>query len=72
MAPYKYYLQLHLASMIAVCSYVYRFGHPFELPLLIQSVIMNAAMFAMVYICITVRQKSDVSKLRQFSGSRIV
>jgi uncharacterized protein with PQ loop repeat len=35
------------------------FGHPFELPLLIQSLVMNIAMFAMVHICVRVRRKLD-------------
>ncbi|ELT93755.1 hypothetical protein CAPTEDRAFT_58151, partial [Capitella teleta] len=36
------------------------FGHPFETPLLIQSFMMNATMLAMVYVCVTVRNKSEI------------
>src|SRR5690606_28753364 len=42
--------------------YVYlsnsRFGHPFEIPLLIQSIIMTIAMLAMVRLCVRVRYHS--------------
>jgi len=49
--------------------YLYRFGHPFELPLLIQSIVMNSAMLAMIQLCVSVQRKSDLStKRRSFSG----
>jgi len=46
--------------------YMYRFGHPFELPLLIQSIVMNSAMFAMVHVCVSVQQPG--SRRRSFAG----
>ena len=47
-----------------------RFGHPFELPLLCQSIIMIIAMLTMVQLCTTVKKKSEIiaSKTRQFTG----
>ncbi|KAG8190841.1 hypothetical protein JTE90_028338 [Oedothorax gibbosus] len=37
---------------------IFWFGHPFELPLLLQSIIMNMAMLAMVNLCVHVRNKT--------------
>jgi len=48
---------------------MYRFGHPFELPLLIQSIVMNTAMFAMIQLCVSVQQKSEFgTRRRRFAG----
>ncbi|CAB3386947.1 Hypothetical predicted protein [Cloeon dipterum] len=46
------------------------FGRGFELPLLIQSVIMNFAMLAMIKLCVDVKNKTIVklSKDRHFTG----
>lgn len=48
---------------------IFWFGHNFELPLLLQSVIMNVAMLAMMHLCVQVRNKTLIvpSKLRLFS-----
>ncbi|GFR03602.1 solute carrier family 66 member 2 [Trichonephila clavata] len=37
---------------------IFWFGHPFELPLLFQSIIMNIAMLAMIHLCVQVRNKT--------------
>lgn len=47
---------------------IFWFGHPFELPLLFQSIIMNIAMLAMIQLCVQVRNKTLIipSKSRMF------
>ena len=37
-----------------------RFGHPFELPLLVQSFVMISTMLSMVRLCVSVHHKSDI------------
>lgn len=41
------------------------FGKHFEYPLLAQSLIMNVTMFAMVHLCVTVRNKNQLHQARQ-------
>jgi hypothetical protein len=50
-----------------------RFGKGYEKPLLIQSVIMNVTMFAMVHLCVTVRSKNQIIRGRDrvFTGKII-
>jgi len=36
------------------------FGHPFEIPLLVQSVVMILTMFAMLELCVRVKQKNSI------------
>lgn len=49
-------------SLIVIrCSLLYvhcRFGVHYELPLLLQSIIMIATMLAMMHICVTVRNET--------------
>lgn len=50
-----------LALLIAnTLRIVFWFGHPFEIPLLLQSVIMNVAMLAMMQLCIKVRNRTQI------------
>lgn len=42
-----------------------RFGHPFELPLLWQSIIMIIAMLVMLHVCVKVKSDLDVSTHRK-------
>lgn len=46
------------------------FGKQYELPLLIQSVIMNITMLAMIHLCVNIRNKNQIirNKDRVFSG----
>ena len=51
------------------CILFIRFGRHFELPLLIQSFIMIAAMLMMLQLCTKIRRESDMSaKKRSFLG----
>lgn len=50
-------LALLLANSMRI---LFWFGHHFELPLLIQSIIMNIAMFAMVHLCIRVKNRTQI------------
>lgn len=49
---------------------LYRFGRRFELPLLIQSILMIAMMFFMVKVCVDVQNKQQIIKQkdRVFTG----
>ena len=48
-----------------------RFGKHFEYPLLIQSIVMNIAMFAMIHLCVHVRNANQLLQARQkiFTGT---
>lgn len=50
--------------------FFYRFGKRYELPLLIQSLVMTLAMFLMVHLCVTVRRSNQLIRARErtFSG----
>lgn len=41
------------------------FGKHFEYPLLIQSIIMNITMFAMIHLCVKVRNRNQLMQARQ-------
>ncbi|CAG9566735.1 unnamed protein product [Danaus chrysippus] len=47
------------------------FGKRYELPLLIQSIVMNATMFAMIHLCVTIRKKNQIIRAREriFTGA---
>jgi len=51
-----------------------RFGHRFELPLLIQSVLMSLAMFALIHICVKINAKDSLARSedRMFTGECIL
>lgn len=49
-------LTLLLANILRILFYI---GHPFELPLLIQSFVMIAGMLAMMHICVKVRRATS-------------
>lgn len=63
----KYYFSFLIITLL---YYTNRFGHPFELPLLFQSIFMNLAMLAMVQLCVHIRNKTVIvpTKSRLFSG----
>ena len=49
--------------------FFYRFGHPFEATLLVQSFMMIIAMLIMVHICTLVKSRTILAvKTRRFSG----
>lgn len=48
---------------------IFRFGHPFELPLLAQSIIMIVAMLAMLELCTRIKRGNELTgKRRKFTG----
>lgn len=58
-----------LALLIAnTLRILFWFGHPFELPLLIQSIFMNITMMVLVHLCVRIRNKNVIirSKNHQF------
>ncbi|XP_045470129.1 solute carrier family 66 member 2 isoform X1 [Harmonia axyridis] len=55
-----------LALLIAnTLRIMFWFGKHFEYPLLIQSVIMNVAMFLMIHLCVKVRNRNQLVQARQ-------
>lgn len=58
-------LVLLLANTLRI---LFWFGHPFELPLLIQSIIMILGMFVMIELCVKVKNRTAIirGKERQF------
>ncbi|KAK9712754.1 PQ loop repeat [Popillia japonica] len=55
-----------LALLIAnTLRILFWFGKHFEYPLLIQSIIMNITMFAMIHLCVRVRNINQLSQARQ-------
>ena len=43
-------------------SIFYRYGEHYEYPLLIQSVLMNLAMFALIHLCVDLNNKESLVK----------
>ena len=39
---------------------IFRFGRHYEIPLLIQSILMNMAMFALIHLCVQVNAKDRI------------
>lgn len=55
-----------LALLIAnTLRIMFWFGKHFEYPLLIQSIIMNFAMFTMIHLCVRVRNRNQLVQARQ-------
>ncbi|XP_047545183.1 solute carrier family 66 member 2 isoform X3 [Vanessa atalanta] len=55
-------LTLLIANTLRI---LFWFGKRYELPLLIQSIVMNATMFAMTHLCVTVRKKNQIIRARE-------
>ncbi|CAL8102146.1 unnamed protein product [Orchesella dallaii] len=56
-------LYVCLALLVAnILRILFWFGKPFETPLLIQSILMNAAMLMMIHLCVRVKAKSEIIK----------
>lgn len=51
----------------------FRFSSRFELPLLVQSIVMNVTMFLMIHLCVNVRRNNAILKARErvFTGKHI-
>lgn len=59
-------LYVCLALLVAnTLRILFWFGKRYELPLLIQSIVMNTTMFAMIHLCVTVRKKSQIVRARE-------
>ncbi|PSN43043.1 PQ-loop repeat-containing protein 1 [Blattella germanica] len=55
-----------LALLVAnTLRILYWFGKFYELPLLIQSIIMNVTMFAMIHLCVNVRSRNQIIRGRE-------
>lgn len=51
----------------------FRFGKHYELPLLIQSILMNITMFALIHLCVSIRRNDQILKGedRIFTGKQM-
>ena len=51
-----------------------RFGRHYETPLLIQSILMNMAMFALVHLCVNINAREVIIKMeeRVFTGILLI
>ncbi|XP_028170190.1 solute carrier family 66 member 2 isoform X2 [Ostrinia nubilalis] len=59
-------LYVCLALLIAnTLRILFWFGKRYELPLLIQSIVMNITMFVMIHLCVTVRKKNQIIRARE-------
>ncbi|XP_055636956.1 solute carrier family 66 member 2 isoform X1 [Toxorhynchites rutilus septentrionalis] len=69
--PEGFSLHVCLALLIAnTLRILFWFSSRFEIPLLVQSVVMNIAMFIMIHVCVTVRRNNAIMRTRErvFSG----
>ncbi|XP_015108567.1 PQ-loop repeat-containing protein 1 isoform X2 [Diachasma alloeum] len=59
-------LYVCLALLIAnTLRIIFWFGKRFELPLLLQSILMNITMLVMIRLCVTVRNKNQIIKAKE-------
>ncbi|XP_065085662.1 solute carrier family 66 member 2 isoform X1 [Ochlerotatus camptorhynchus] len=69
--PEGFSLHVCLALLIAnTLRILFWFSSRFEIPLLVQSVVMNLTMFLMIHLCVTVRRNNAIMRTRErvFSG----
>lgn len=69
--PEGFSLHVCLALLIAnSLRILFWFSSRFEIPLLVQSVVMNITMFIMIHLCVTVRRNNAIMRTRErvFSG----
>ncbi|XP_063358336.1 solute carrier family 66 member 2 isoform X1 [Cydia amplana] len=61
-------LTLLIANTLRI---LFWFGKRYELPLLIQSIVMNITMFVMIHLCVNVRKKNQIIRAREriFTGA---
>ncbi|XP_052747098.1 solute carrier family 66 member 2 isoform X3 [Bicyclus anynana] len=55
-------LTLLIANTLRI---LFWFGKRYEIPLLIQSIVMNATMFAMIHLCVNVKKKNQIIRSRE-------
>ncbi|XP_063376439.1 solute carrier family 66 member 2 isoform X2 [Cydia fagiglandana] len=55
-------LTLLIANTLRI---LFWFGKRYELPLLIQSIVMNITMFVMIHLCVNVRKKNQIIRARE-------
>ncbi|KAJ2953744.1 hypothetical protein O0L34_g1370 [Tuta absoluta] len=55
-------LTLLIANTLRI---LFWFGKRYEIPLLIQSIVMNITMFVMIHLCVTVRKKNQIIRARE-------
>jgi hypothetical protein len=53
---------LPLYATQQIITYIFRFGRHYETPLLIQSILMNLAMFALVHLCVNISSRETIVK----------
>uniref|UniRef100_A0A2A4JK92 Solute carrier family 66 member 2 n=1 Tax=Heliothis virescens TaxID=7102 RepID=A0A2A4JK92_HELVI len=59
-------LYVCLALLIAnTLRILFWFGKRYEIPLLIQSIVMNCTMFVMIHLCVNVRKKNQIIRARE-------
>ncbi|XP_053601530.1 solute carrier family 66 member 2 isoform X2 [Plodia interpunctella] len=59
-------LYVCLALLIAnTLRILFWFGKRYELPLLIQSIVMNVTMFVMIHLCVNVQKKNQIIRARE-------
>lgn len=59
-------LYVCLALLIAnTLRILFWFGKRYELPLLIQSIVMNLTMFIMIHLCVSVKKKNQIIRARE-------
>ncbi|CAG4944270.1 solute carrier family 66 member 2 isoform X1 [Colias croceus] len=61
-------LTLLIANTLRI---LFWFGKRYEIPLLIQSIVMNITMFIMIHLCVNVRKKNQIIRAREriFTGA---
>lgn len=57
-------------TLIAFFLFIHRFSKRYELPLVVQSIVMNITMFLMIHLCVRVKRSNAIleAKERVFSG----
>nr|XP_029709392.1 PQ-loop repeat-containing protein 1-like isoform X2 [Aedes albopictus] len=64
--PEGFSLHVCLALLIAnTLRILFWFSSRFEIPLLVQSVVMNITMFIMIHLCVTVRRNNAIMRTRE-------
>uniref|UniRef100_A0A4Y0BKK2 Solute carrier family 66 member 2 n=1 Tax=Anopheles funestus TaxID=62324 RepID=A0A4Y0BKK2_ANOFN len=70
--PEGFSLHVCLALLVAnTLRILFWFSSRYELPLLVQSVVMNITMFLMIHLCVKVRRNNAIMRMRErvFSGT---
>lgn len=66
-SPFYLFILLHLLMKLFY-FYIFRFSKRYELPLLVQSVVMNVTMFLMIHLCVKVKRGNANNRERTFLG----